>query len=146
MALSGSNKRRSVDQENRIARLYNGQRSPSSGAAVNDAGDVRTVGEVIECKTTGGPAEKPVRIPTFVNQLAKVVEEARERGKTGALALRFYSPDHYLANRDGWVEITVRPTVDDVARTEQIEDANLMIEQIDLKLVDCQKALAEPVG
>jgi hypothetical protein len=135
MALRGTTKRRSQDQEDRIAALYGGRRSASSGAADNDSGDVATVEDLIECKTTGGP-EQPIRTPKFINELGKVVEEARERGRTGALALQFYLPDHYLANRQGWVEVTVRPTADDVARAEQIGDLQREVygQQVDLDI------------
>lgn len=138
MALMGTNKRRSVDQEDRIAAQYGGKRSLSSGAADTDSGDVALVNELIECKTTGGPGEKPTRVPAFVKELAKVVEEARERNRTGVLAMRFYSPDHYLANRDGWIEITIRPTVDDVARGEQIRDLEVNMEILDAELSECK--------
>lgn len=143
MAQRGTNKRRSVEQENRVASMYQGHRSASSGAAVTDSGDVATVTDLIECKTTGGPGEKPTRIPTFVNHLAKVVEEARERGRTGAVALRFYDADHYLANRDGWVEVTVRPTADDVARTEQIADLEAQVENLTGELADIHSKSSE---
>jgi len=113
MAARGTNKRRSVDQEERIAKVYNGRRSRSSGAAIHDSGDVVTMTELIECKTTGGPGEKKIPEPRFLKELGKVVEEARERGRVGSLALRFYLPDSYLSNRDGWVEVTVRRTPDD---------------------------------
>jgi hypothetical protein len=128
MALRGTTKRSSVEQETRVASLYEGRRSRSSGAAVNDSGDVATVDELIECKTTGEPG-KPARIPVFVNHLAKVVEEARERGRTGSVALRFYSPDHYLSNRDGWVEVTVRLTSDDAANLEGLRNYQELLKE-----------------
>lgn len=96
--------------------MYHGLRSPSSGAAANDSGDVVTPKDLIECKTTGAPGS-PVRPPAILGHLVKIIEEAQERGRTGVLALRYYAPDHELANRDGWVEITIRRTSDDAARS-----------------------------
>ncbi len=113
MARSGSNKRRSVDQEEHIANVYGGKRSPSSGAAVTDSGDVVTPDCLYECKTSGAAGENPIPEPKFIKELGKVVEEARERGRTGALCLRYYLPDSYLANKKGLVEVTVRLTNDD---------------------------------
>lgn len=137
MAVRGTTKRRSVDQENRIANLYGGKRSPSSGAAVNDSGDVVTAGELIECKTTGGPGEKKTSEPRFIKELGKVVEEARERGRVGSLMLQYYLPDSYLSNRDGWVEVTVRRTPDDVDLHERVrileDEIDILKQEIDLR-------------
>jgi len=124
MAVKGTTKRRSVDQENRIASLYGGKRSPSSGAAINDSGDVITTEELIECKTTGGPGQKKIAEPKFLKELGKVVEEARERGRVGSIMLQYYLPDSYLSNRDGWVEVTVRRTADDVDLHERLREAD----------------------
>lgn len=124
MALKGTNKRRSVDQENRIADLYDGQRSRSSGAADTDSGDVVTPSELIECKTTGGPSEKKISEPKFLKELAKVAEEATERGRTGVICLRYYLPDSYLSNREGWVEVTVRKSVDDADLVRRANHGN----------------------
>lgn len=98
--------------------------------------------ELIECKTTGGPGEKPIRSPKFINELGKVVEEARERGRIGSLALQYYLPDHYLANRQGWVEVTVRPTADDVARSEEIAELKVDLEIALGKVLDLEELLA----
>jgi hypothetical protein len=114
MAKRGTVKQSSLDQENYVARLYNGMRSPSSGAAVTDAGDVRTRYTLIECKTTGGPGrDKEIRLPGFIHQLTKASEEAWEEGRSPALALRYYAPDHKLSNQDGWLDVVVRPMADD---------------------------------
>lgn len=121
MARRGSSKARSVEQEDWVARLYHGKRSPSSGAADTDAGDVRTPLSLIECKTTGYPGKEPKpQVPRFIRWLEKVVKEAYEEGRSGALALRYYDPDSILATPDGWVDVVVRPIPDDVIREEAL--------------------------
>ncbi len=143
MAKAGSNKARSVEQESRIAECYRGTRSASSGAAVTDSGDVVTRDYLIECKTTGGPAEKPISAPKFVKELAKVMEEAHERSKTGMLCLRYYLPDSYLANRSGWVELTVRTTHDDVQRNEDLEEYKVDLQIAENKIFDLEAEVTE---
>lgn len=116
MASKGSQKALSVEQEEFIALKYGGERSPSSGAAVTDSGDVKTAEDLFECKYHGSP-EKPLkRTPTIVQQMEKVRDEAQETGRWPVLALRWYLPDSPLANRHGWVDLTVRLTDDDVWR------------------------------
>lgn len=124
MAARGSAKRYSVEQEEYIARLFNGKRSASSGAAEHDAGDVRCEHLLIECKVKmPGQVTKP--LPKFVQQLEKVAEEAYESGKDPMLALRYYRPDSILANPDGWVDVSVRPAVYDAEREERyVETTN----------------------
>jgi hypothetical protein len=117
MAKKGSSKYRSVVQEDLAAMLYQGKRSPSSGAADTDAGDVRTTHSLIECKTAGRPGVEIVpQLPRFVKWLEKVALEAWEEGRDPALFLRYYRPDSRLADRAGWVDVVVRPLVGDVLR------------------------------
>lgn len=113
MAAKGSSKDRSVQHENFIAAEYGGRRSPSSGSAVADPGDVRTDAFLIECKTTGGP-EKPSQLPVFVQHLEKVCLEAWEEGRDGMVALRYYQPESKLANPEGYVDVIVRQEMTDV--------------------------------
>jgi hypothetical protein len=114
MAQRGTSKRYSVEHEDHIANVYGGKRSRSSGAAVTDAGDVRTSdGQLIECKMTGNVL-KPSQLPTFVQHLEKVALEAWAENKIPALALRYYQPESKLAARDGWVDLIVRPVTDDL--------------------------------
>jgi hypothetical protein len=113
MAVRGSNKDRSERHENFIAAEYRGRRSPSSGAAVHDPGDVRTETQLIECKTTGTP-EKPSTLPVFIQHLEKVCMEAWEEGRTGVVALRYYAPYSKLASSEGFVDVVVRPLLTDV--------------------------------
>jgi hypothetical protein len=121
MARRGSTKDRSEQHENWIAAEYDGVRSPSSGAADTDQGDVRTKTMLIECKTTGTP-EKPSRLPVFIQHLEKVCQEAWEEGRDGMVALRYYYPESRLANNDGWVDVVVRQEMTDTALCRDWED------------------------
>jgi hypothetical protein len=115
MAKRGTVKRKSVEQEDFIAAHYNGRRSASSGAADTDSGDVVTETTLFECKVTGNP-EEPVKKPLgakLTADLEKVTEEAWQRGKTPALAIRWYDPDSILSDRSGWIDVVVRRVVDD---------------------------------
>jgi hypothetical protein len=119
MATHGSTKELSVRHEVYIAQLYGGRRSASSGAAVTDQGDVYVPYEntLIECKVQCGElVGKPVRA-TLLRQFTKVAEEAAETLSEPAMALRFYAPDNFLANEEGWVDLTVRLTADDLYRS-----------------------------
>lgn len=117
MAKRGSNKWKSVQQEEFIANLYSGTRSPSSGAADTDQGDVRTTHSLIECKVTGSPGVEPrPKTPRFVKWLEKVALEAWSEGREPALALRYFDPDSPLATPDGWVDVVVRPAASDSLR------------------------------
>lgn len=115
MAMKGSAKYQSVVQEDAIAKLFDGKRSKSSGAAEHDAGDVRCKYLLIECKVRmSAIVTKP--LPQFIQQLEKVAEEAWESGKSPMLALRYYSPTSKLSGPDGWVDVTVRTAADDADR------------------------------
>lgn len=116
MARRGSSKDLSVRHEDHIASVYDGVRSKSSGAADNDAGDVRCEDTLFECKVTGGPT-RPSKLPVFVQQMEKIAEEAYEESRHPALALRFYEPDSILANREGWIDLVVRRVDDDLCRS-----------------------------
>jgi len=112
MARRGSTKYLSVKHEDRIARLYGGKRSASSGGAETDQGDVRAPDYLIECKMTGGPGV--VKRSKLVSDMEKVTEEALSEGRTPMVALRYYDPDSILADREGWIDLIVRRVVDDV--------------------------------
>ena len=115
MAPRGSTKARSVEQENYIARIYGGKRSASSGAADNDAGDVRASQVLIECKMTGGP-ERERSLPKFVRDFEKIADEAYAEGREPVLALRFYCPDSILSDPLGWIDLSVRLSESDSLR------------------------------
>lgn len=107
MAKRGTIKRHSVDQEDYVARTYGGIRSPSSGAANNDSGDVRTEKDLFECKVTGSPGKEPKRT-TLLRIFEKIAEEAYAEGRSPVVALRFWCPDSILSDTHGWVDLSVR--------------------------------------
>ena len=116
MARRGTSKYNSVKQEEYVAKVYRGARSPSSGAAAHDYGDVRNEEELIECKYTGS---KP---PKFVAELEKIVKEAWAEGREPMLALRFAGCEgSLLADENGFIDLSVRRMSDDVARGERRE-------------------------
>lgn len=120
MAKKGSVKYFSVQHEDHIAKLFHGERSPSSGAAEHDGGDVRSDYILIECKMTGNPgaaASKP--LPKFVREFEKIAKEAWEEGRTPMLALRYWSPDSVLAGPNGWVDLTLLLATDMADREER---------------------------
>lgn len=114
MASQGSKKALAVEHEEYVAARYGGRRSPSSGAAFTDIGDVRGVDLLIECKGTFGTrtGAKPVR-STLVNHFEKIADEAWQGDRTPALALRFYMPESPLANNMGYVDLVVKRLEDD---------------------------------
>lgn len=113
MAKRGTVKRKSVEQENFIASMYDGQRSASSGAAVTDQGDVRTDHQLIECKVMGAPEEE-IKRPGFARDMEKITEEAWTEGRHPALAIRWYDPNSVLADRYGWCDVIIRRVADDI--------------------------------
>jgi hypothetical protein len=115
VAKRGTVKRKSVEQEDYVAAHYGGRRSASSGAADTDSGDVVAGDWLFECKVTGEP-EEPLKRPInskLNDELTKITEEAWQRGKSPAMALRWYEPEHILADRYGWVDIVLKRLVDD---------------------------------
>lgn len=113
MAARGTSKRRSVDQEEEVARLYRGKRSASSGAAAHDYGDVRTRWDLIECKYTQKPPKQ------LFNELEKIAKEAFAEGLEPVLCLRWHVPGSILADADGYIDLTVRRMCNDVERTDE---------------------------
>lgn len=120
MAKKGTKKYRSNEHERFIASLYAGKRSPSSGAALHDNGDVRVVADetLFECKTTGEPGKEARS--SLVKHMDKVADEAWEEGLEPAVALRFYMPDSLVADNKGYVDLTVRLARDDAYRAERL--------------------------
>jgi hypothetical protein len=120
--MKGSNKDRSRQHEDFIADLYEGKRSPSSGAADTDSGDVRVKDDqtLWECKLSGNTASP--RRSTIVKQMEKIAYEAYEEGKEPGLALRFFDPDSTLAWDDGYVDVVVRLARDDAYRSERLDN------------------------
>lgn len=120
MAKRGTKKELSVRHEQDIADVYDGKRSASSGGAVTDEGDVRVLSDntLFECKGQFGTrtGSAPVR-STLLRQFEKVSDEAYAIGKTPAMALRFYAPESFLSDQEGWVDLTVRMLEDDIQRS-----------------------------
>lgn len=116
MAKPGSTKWFSEQHENHVAKVYGGVRSPSSGAAVTDDGDVRTPYELFECKHRG-TYDKPARsISVKLDDLEKIADEAWSHSLDPAMSLSIYCPDSILADADGHVYISARLESDDVRR------------------------------
>jgi hypothetical protein len=107
MAHRGTVKRLSVDHEEHIARLYGGKRSPSSGGAGHDNGDVRCPTLLVECKATMNAR------PKVLKEFEKIAKEAYAEGRTPALALRYFAPESILADVGGWVDLIVYNVRDD---------------------------------
>lgn len=113
MAKRGTVKFESVKHEDYIARAYYGVRQRSSGATAGDEGDVRTPTQLIECKTTGSPANPLKAKPSLLRLFEKVADEAYMDSRYPMMALRYYWPDSSLANSDGYVDLIVKRVEDD---------------------------------
>ena len=111
----GSKKRLAQEHEEFVAELYEGKVSPSSGAASTDGGDVRTDDLLIECKTSGSPGKESRS--TLVGRMERIAEEAWEEGREPVLCLRYFKPSSVLAGMTGHVDLTVRLTSSDAAKT-----------------------------
>jgi hypothetical protein len=116
-------KRSSIEHEQHIAHLYFGVRSPSSGAAPNDQGDVRTPDDLIECKMTGGWPKFARSITIKLDDVEKIADEAWSEGRQWALALRVYCPQSPVADKAGFVDMIVRPIEDDLLRENLLQRA-----------------------
>lgn len=117
MAKRGTNKRRSQEQEKWLAKIYDGTVSPSSGAASNDGGDIRSEQFLIEAKTSGGPGEKETKRTTLLKIFEKIAEEAWSEGREPMVALRYFIPDSILSNNEGWVDLVVHLAIEDSQRS-----------------------------
>lgn len=106
MAKRGTVKALSVQHEEFVAYLFEGRRSPSSGGAAHDPGDVRADPWLIECKMTGNPSEVS-RKSKLAQDFEKIAEEAYGKGLDPMVALRYYDPDSPIANNEGWCDLVV---------------------------------------
>lgn len=104
--------RLSREHEEFIAKLYDGKRSPSSGAASTDGGDVRSEDALFECKMAGEPGG-PDKGGILVKRMEKIADEAWEESRKPVLCLRYWNPSSILSDSDGWIDLTVRLTRDD---------------------------------
>lgn len=107
-----TSKRLSREHEEFIAKNYNGVRSPSSGAASTDGGDVRSTTELFECKVQGEPGGR-VKGGLIVKRMEKIADEAWEEGRKPALCLRYWNPSSVLSDATGWIDLTIRLTRDE---------------------------------
>ena len=114
-------KERSVQHEETIARMYYGERSPSSGASTFQKGDVqvRTTRTSFECKASGSPPSDS-KATTITRHMEKIADEAWTENREPALALRYFNPHSSLADNDGWVDLVVRLASDDAEREQAI--------------------------
>lgn len=111
-SLKKTNKELSVEQEDYIAKIYNGRRSPSSGAQAGDRGDIRfnvsleesSFKYIAECKATRNQSIS-VKKETWL----KIKEEAEDSGKTPTMFLRFY--DETTGEK---IDLVVRDVRDDL--------------------------------
>lgn len=131
MARRGTSKRLSVDHEEAIARAYAGKRSPSSGGAAHDYGDVRCWDKLIECKATTQTTK-----PKVLKDFEKIAVEAFAEGRDPALALRFYAPDSILADIDGFVDLIVRRVADDRCIYDELNELRWRQSLRDVEIVD----------
>jgi hypothetical protein len=116
MARRGTSKRLSVNHEEAIAQTYGGVRSPSSGGAAHDYGDVRCPDKLIEAKLTGDPTRPKRSISVRVDVLEKIAKEAYAEGKRPALALRICEPNSFLADVHGYIDLIVYLIGDDPSK------------------------------
>lgn len=124
MAPKGSKKELSVRHEQAVADWYSGKRSNSSGGAVTDEGDVRVSADntLFECKARFGLLLGAVPVKsTLIKHFEKIADEAYSINREPALALRFYCPESFLADPDGWVDLSVRLLEDDAERIYQLQ-------------------------
>ena len=110
-----TNKELSVKQETDMAKLYGGRRSPSSGAQIQDRGDVRyqvrTGDDLYEHKYdfTGECKVTRAKSMTFhLDTWTKIKEEAQEQDRYPCMFLRFHDP---RTGRN--VDLVVREVNDD---------------------------------
>jgi len=118
-AARGTTKRLSVEQEEAVAQRYGGRLTKGSGAVDNDQGDVRTPTMLIECKMSQKPPKK------LIEEFEKIAREAWSEGREPMMALRYWAPDSILADHDGWIDLSVRRTCDDIERETHIQDEAL---------------------
>jgi Holliday junction resolvase len=102
---------RAQNHENYIAKMYNGRRSPSSGASWADRGDVRfDISDfhfTAECKTTGKKSFS-IKKETW----DKIVEEAQEQNRRPCMFIRFEDESGRM------IDLVVRSIHDDLEMIE----------------------------
>jgi Holliday junction resolvase len=102
---------RAQKHENYIAKMYNGRRSPSSGASWADRGDVRfDISDfqfTAECKTTEKKSFS-IKKETW----DKIVEEAQEQNRRPCMFIRFEDETGRM------IDLVVRSIHDDLEMIE----------------------------
>jgi Holliday junction resolvase len=97
--------------ENHIAKMYEGRRSPSSGASWSDKGDVRfSVRDfefTSECKATEKKSYS-IKVDTW----NKIVEEAQEQNRRPCMFVRFQTESGKI------IDLVVRDINDDLEMLE----------------------------
>ena len=89
-------KRKSMAQENRVAKATGGRRQKASGALPGSKGDVRSVELLNECKRTD---KKSISIT--IEYLQKITQEAAFYNRIPSVAIEIESPPKFV-NRD-WI-------------------------------------------
>lgn len=97
-------KEHSKAQEEFVAKITGGRRSPSSGAWIYDDGDVDAEEFIIECKLSGNPDKTAKSISLKLADFEKVFDEASLNRKTPLMALRIHNPDSVLADHKGNID------------------------------------------
>jgi hypothetical protein len=87
-------RKKSMDQESRIAKAVKGRRQKASGALPGNKGDVRSVELLGECKRTD---KKSISIT--LEYLQKITKEAGFYNKIPCVAIEIQSPPKFV-NRD----------------------------------------------
>lgn len=87
-------KKKSIEQEERVAKIFNGKRTPQSGGGKWQKGDVLSTFFLVECKTT---MEEKNSYSVSKKILEKADEQRREMGKDFyALAFTFGTDENYF--------------------------------------------------
>jgi hypothetical protein len=89
-------RKKSMGQENRVAKAIGGRRQKASGALPGAKGDVRAVELLAECKRTD---KKSISIT--IEYLQKITQEAGFYGKIPCVAIEIESPPKFV-NKD-WI-------------------------------------------
>lgn len=114
MAKRGTKQRISQDQEEFLARAYDGKRIRGSGSSHMQKGDVITEYQLIEAKYKGAPDKPAKSISIKVEDLEKICDEAWAENLDPMMGLMIVNPDSHLANAGGEIHLSVRLVIDDM--------------------------------
>ncbi len=113
MAKKGTSKWFADQVEQKVAKFYGGKKSPSSGAAETDQGDVRTPELLIECKHKGYYGKPAQSISLKLSDWEKICDEAWSEDREPRMVLSMYNPGSVLSDRNGMVALAVMAMEDD---------------------------------